>query len=257
MPAETPGRTARPGLLGGMLASWRGAGFMLAHPRLIPYALIPLAINAALYVLVFYLSNKYFGRWIDSLLPQAQVWYWAILYWFIRVLFFLVLLLAAGFTFVAVANIVASPFNDALSAEVEKIVTGLESGGPFSLAAIVKEIGRTVIEELKKIAFYLAALALILLLNLIPVVGQLAYMVCGALLTVIWLGLNFLDYPLARHGLRLGDKLNFIRGNFWPVLGYSLAVAAGVIIPLVNLAVFPSAVAGGTLLYLELEPKNR
>jgi len=242
----------RSGLIIGLLSPLRGAVFFKNHPKLITYAVIPIIINTVLFIVFFYFSLSYFNRWLEALLPQEQAWYWVALTYLLTVILILILLIIIVFTFTVLANLLASPFNDALSARTETLALGLQSGEPFSLKAIVREIGRTIIEELKKIVLFLGTLALISLLNLVPVLGQVLSMVLGGLLTILWLGLSFLDYALARHGYRLGAKIKFIRRNLLPVFGYGLGVFAGLLVPVLNLAFIPMAVVGGTLLYLDL-----
>ncbi|MEW5724438.1 MAG: sulfate transporter CysZ, partial [Thermodesulfobacteriota bacterium] len=243
--------TRKPGLISGLLAHWRGLDFILRHPRLIPLILIPVAINILLFLLVFYLALAHFGDWLNQWLTPAQAWYWAVLYYLLLLVFLAGLILAAVFTFTAAANILASPFNDALSERTELIVAGAQEK-PFSLRAIVKEAGRTVVEELKKILFFLVVFLILLLFNLIPIAGQLVYGALMTLFTILWLGLNFLDYAFARHGFRFGAKIGFVRRNPGAVFGYGLGVFVWLLVPLLNLALIPVAVVGGTLLYLEL-----
>jgi len=243
---------SRPGFISGLLTPWRGFRFLFAHPRLLSYALLPLIINTVLFIIFFLIGFRYFSRWLEALLPQGQAWYWVILTYLLTVILALLLLLVIVFTFAAVANILASPFNDALSARTEALAAGQLAETPFSFADLFKEIGRTIIEELKKIAFYLAAVAILLLLNLVPMAGQALYGLLFTLLTIVWLGLTFLDYALARHGYRLGQKLNLVRRNFRPVFGFGLGVFAGLLIPVFNLLFLPVAVVGGTLLYVDL-----
>lgn len=251
-PGTVQPMTRRPGLITGLLSPLGGAVFFKNHPRLITYAVIPIIINTVLFVVFFYFSLGYFNRWLEALLPREQAWYWVALTYLLTVVLVLILLIIIVFTFTVLANLLASPFNDALSSRTETLALGLKSPEPFSIKAIIRETGRTIIEELKKIVFFLGTLALISLLNLVPVLGQVLSLILGGLLTILWLGLNFLDYSLARHGYRLGAKLKFVRSNFIPVFGYGLGVFAGLLVPVLNLAFIPLAVVGGTLLYLDL-----
>lgn len=242
----------RPGLVAGLLAPFRGAGMFRRHPRLSVLAAIPVAINTILFALFFYLTVKYFGRWLQALLPQSQAWYWLALTYLLYVILVIVLLLAVVLTFTIMANVLSSPFNDALSARTETLVTG-QGEVSFTLAGLAREMGRTVIEELKKILFYVLVIGLIFTLNLVPVVGSVIYTILATIFTIFWLGLTFLDYAFARHGLKLGDKIRFIRRNYRPVFGFGLSVFGGAVVPVLNLAFFPMAVVGGTLLFLDLQ----
>jgi CysZ protein len=239
------------GLFGGFMAAFRGLSFFFRHPRLMFLASIPVAINALLFALFFYFSVKYFNQWLTAMVPQSEAWYWVALIYLLTIILIVILLLAIALTFTMVASILGSPFHDAISARTEILVTGREEP-PFTIKAILAEIWRTVKEELKKIIFYLVAIGLILLLNLIPVIGQILYVVLSFTLTILWLGMSFLDYTFARHAYKFGMKIRFVRQNMFAVFGFGLAVFVGVLIPVLNLVFLPVAVVGGTLLYLEL-----
>jgi CysZ protein len=238
-------------LADGLLAPVRGARFLAGHPRLIPLALIPVGLNTLLFAFFFWLATSRFGGWLEALLPQKDVWYMVVLYYFMWVVLVVGLVLMVVFLFTAVANILASPFYDALSSRTEEIVTGRKDDTPFSLNALLPEIGRTVIEELKKIAFYLGIMLLVLALNLIPLIGPILASVLGALVTITWLGFEFLDFNFGRHKMRFGQKMAYVRAHRRQVGGLGLSLMAGVLIPLFNLVYFPMAVVGGTLMFLK------
>jgi CysZ protein len=250
-PAEQFPMRPPPGLWSGLFAPWHGARFMMKHPRLWSLALIPIIINAVVLTIFFWISLKYFSGWLDNLLPQSQEWYWIILTYLLMVLLSIVLLLAIVFTFTVTANILASPFNDSLSAQTELLTRG-GVDTPFSIRLALKEAGRTIKEEIKKAVFYLLVVALLLLLNLVPLLGSVVYSLLFSLFTMLWLGLSFLDYSLARKGYRFGDKIKYARRNIRSVFGYGLGVFIGLLIPVFNLLFIPVAVVGGTLLYVSL-----
>lgn len=237
--------------MSGFLATWRGFLFLLKHRRLLPLAIVPVLINTVLFGLFFYFSLRYFHVWLDRLLPQSDKWYWLVLIYFLTLIVIVLLLLLIVFTFTVVANILASPFNDALSSRTEALVTG-RPDETFSLPGLLKELGRTVIEELKKLGFYLLAVGAILILLLVPVIGSVLYTALMTVLTIFWLGLGFLDYAMARHQYRLGDKLRLGRTHLPAVMGYGLSIFLIVMVPVLNLALIPAAVVGGTLLFIEI-----
>ena len=249
--SSAPLAVGHPGLWGGLLAPWHGARFMMKHPRLWSLALIPIIINTLVLTLFFWITVRYFGGWLDSLLPQSQEWYWIALTYLLMVLVSIILLLAIVFTFTVTANILASPFNDSLSSQTELMVRG-GSETPFSIRLALKEAGRTVKEEIKKAVFYLVVVAALLLLNLLPLVGSVVYSILFFLFTTFWLGLSFLDYALARKGYGLRDKIRYARRHTCSVLGYGLGVFLGLLIPVFNLLFIPMAVVGGTILYINL-----
>lgn len=252
---KTKSLNKKPNLVQGMLYPLKGIDFFMRHPKLMPLAIIPIIINTVFFSVIFYFAYKYFNKWMTSLLPQGDAWYWVVLTYLVAVLVVAFLLLFMALTFTMCANLFASPFNDALSSKTEMIVTGKQDS-PISLKAIIAEIGRTIVEELKKIGFYVVIAVALLFLNFIPVIGSLIYFVLYTLLTIFWLGMSFLDYTFARHEYKFGAKMKYCRSNLMPVMGFGSAIFVGALIPLFNLVFFPIAVVGGTLLFLDLNAVN-
>ena len=76
-------------------------------------------------------------------------------------------------------GVAAAPFNDALSEEVERILTG-SPARPFSLSAVLSDVARTLrIETAKLLAYAAVMLPLFVASFLVPVVGHAAYVVFG------------------------------------------------------------------------------
>lgn len=240
-----------------MLYPFKALPFILKRPALLMISITPVAINSILYIIFFLLSLRYFNGWLDSLMPQSDAWYFIILSYLLLVVFVLLLLVMIVFTFALVANLLASPFNDALSSRSEAEARGVVSSDPFSLSRILMETGRAVIEELKKLFFFLLVLGLLLLLNIVPILGSGASVILSFCFTIFWLGFAFIDYALARHGLRLGAKLRFLMKNIFPVWGFGAGVFVGLLVPVLNLAFIPLAVVGGTLMYVDLTPDEQ
>ena len=241
----------RPGLAGGFFVSLRGMKFILGNRRLLGLALIPITLNTLIFALAFYFGLSYFNDWLAGFLPNSVAWYWNALVWIARTLLILVFMGVLVFVFRPLAEILASPFNDALSARTEFLITG-KTPGPSSLMDILKETYRTVLEELKKLVLLAAALVVVFLFSFVPVVGQIAFAPLLTVVAVYWAGLSYLDVTMARKGFRLKGKIALMKKNFLPVTGYSIGVFLGFLAPIFNLAFISAAVVGGTLLYLDL-----
>ena len=150
---------------------------------------------------------------------------------------------------------IAAPFNDALSEAVECIVTG-EPAPPFSFGHLLRDVARTVRLEFLKAAVYVLIVGPMLISSLfIPIIGQVVSIV-GLLFTAVYLGVDYIDWPAARRDWSVRDRIAFVRGRLGAVVGFGLGVWVFLFIPLVNLFFMPAAVAGGTLLFLELQSKG-
>lgn len=153
---------------------------------------------------------------------------------------------------IGLASVFAAPFNDALSEAVEL----RETGGPpltFSTARLVRDLGRTVRLELLKLLLYVAVLGPLLIASwALPGPGQILYTSFASLFTVVYLALDYLDWPASRRGFRVRQRIALLKVRPMMTLGFGVAVAGCLFVPLLNLFFMPMAVAGGTRLFLDL-----
>lgn len=154
---------------------------------------------------------------------------------------------------VVLSNVIAAPFNDFLSEEVERILTGRE-GPPFALKTVLRDAVRTIGLEVLKLAIYFVVMVpLFLIAQIVPVVGPIAYSVFGFIFTAIYFSIDYVDWPASRKNRSVSYRFGMVTEHFMPMLGFGTGVWLFLFIPLVNLLFMPAAVAGGTLLYLDLE----
>jgi len=247
------------GFWDGLRYPFRGLRFVyVEHRGLARYWLVPLLLTAGALVAVIYGSVELHGPLTDAMWatptgegigPGALRVLHAILSFVVGIL-----LAAVGFVVVvALTTVFAAPFNDALSEEVERLRTG-RPGPPFRLGALLRDIGRTVTLELVKLALYVAVMGPLFVLSLaVPGVGPIAYSVFSFLFTAMYFALDYIDWPVARRGLGLRYRRELLARRRATFLGFGTGVWLFLFIPLLNLFFMPAAVAGGTLLYLDLE----
>jgi CysZ protein len=124
---------------------------------------------------------------------------------------------------------------------------------PFSFAHVLADIVRTVRLELGKALLYMLVVGPMFLASFfIPGVGQ-AISLVGFALTAVYLGIDYVDWPAARRDWSVGDRVGFARRQLPAIAGFGTGVWVLLFIPLVNLLFMPAAVAGGTMLFIELE----
>lgn len=241
----------------------RGGVYLLNNRGLFRYLIIPTLINLALLVaLVYFLINQY-GTLFDAIssqlggLSMEPTTWWAHLLagllWMLRGLLHVVL----GFVLIGlsvlvmlfVSQIVNSPFYDWLSEAVEKAEGGEAPEESFSIRRLLSNAGKTIWTEIKKFLFFINIPILLLLLNLIPVVGALAYTVIANLFAMWDLGFNYLSYPMGRRVVPFRKQVVFASHHKARLVGFGLPL----MIPFFNLLFGPVFVVGGTLLYLDLE----
>jgi CysZ protein len=235
----------------GALYPLYAAAVLARAPRLWRYVLIPMLVNLLVGV-TLYAGLLFAGlRAIDGLVAGLPAWA-AALGALLRLLLILGLLIATGFVLVRFGVVLGSPWYTKLSAELELLRGGQplpEQGAGLSTA--LRDLGRALAFELRKLLLVVLIGGLLLLLNLIPLAGQLlataGWIALGATITC----LDFFDYPLERRLLSFRAKLGVIRRSLPASAGFGLVCLALVSIPFVNLLSIPLCVAAGTLFYCD------
>lgn len=248
-----------------VIGFWRGLAYPFRglrlvfwrHPRLIRFWGPPILIVLALLGVVLV------GGW--ELEDDVVEWIWAAptgdgvaawllgaLRWLLRGLVLLLLWAVGTLVVVLVSNVIASPFNDLLSEEVERVVTG-RPGPPFALATVLRDAGRTVLLELFKLLIYGVVMVPMFALSFVPVVGPILYGVAGFFFTAVYFAVDYIDWPASRRNRDVHHRFGLVQKHFLPMLGFGTGVWLFLFVPLVNLFFMPAAVAGGTLLFLDLE----
>jgi uncharacterized protein involved in cysteine biosynthesis len=247
-------------LLRGASYPLRGYAVLRKHRGLLRYALAPIVLTALALAGSAYLAASYHDDLLHLFWQEPKPGGNAVIAALHRVaagLSFLLAFSALAFFCVAISTVCAAPFNDALSEAVEERETG-RAALPFSLRRHVREI----VQSLGFAAFRLMLYALIagplwLLSLLVPGVGHLLYLGAWLLLGAAYFALDYVDWPATRRGLSLRARFGLLARHPLRMLGFGLAVWACLFVPLLDLVFMPLSVAGGTLLYLDLEAGTR
>jgi CysZ protein len=228
-----------------------GAGYLLSGVRLIlrpglrRFVAIPLAVN----VLVFAAGLAALVHWFDGLVQvlQARVPTWLQwLDWVLWPLFALLALAVVFYGFALVANLIAAPFNSLLAQRAEQSLMGRDAVPEQGWADLLKDLLPTLIDEVRKLVYALVLAIPFLLLLFVPVIGPLLWFAYTAWIMAVQYG----DYPMGNHGLRLADQRKRLKTRRLESLGFGAAVAGAQMIPVVNFIVMPAAVAGATALWV-------
>lgn len=215
---------------------------LVLKPRLRRFVVMPLLINAVLFTAVIYFGAGWIHDISRDLLPSWLDW----LAFVLVPVFLLLSAVAVFFTFIMIANLLASPFNGMLAEAVECRLTGRETEAA-SLGQTMHDAGLALRSELRKLGYILVRIVPLLLLFLVPVVGPLLW----ALFSAWMLAISFVDYPMGNHGYTFPDQRQALREQRWMALGFGIAVMAGMAVPVLNFVIMPCAVAGATVMYVE------
>ncbi|MDE8034079.1 sulfate transporter CysZ [Actinobacillus equuli subsp. equuli] len=224
---------------------WR----LMLQRKLLPFVLIPIAINSVLMIalLWFFIGNIVgWADWIVSFMPSWLDWLTIILV----PLAVLSLIMLFYFTFTTITNFIAAPFNALLAEKVELQLTG-EQLNNMTVAEMLKDVPRMLKREWQKMMYSIPRFIALFLLSFVPVIGQTVVPVLTFVFGAWLLAIQYCDYPFDNHKISfkrmrnaLGQRkiLNFTFGTF---------VSIFTALPFVNLVVMPVAVCGATAMWVE------
>lgn len=229
--------------LAGLRYAFRGLS-LIRRRGIRPLVIIPLVLNILLFALGIFLAVHYLGAGMDALLPDWLDW----LRWILWPLFVIGVLAVVFFGFTLVANLLGAPFNGPLAARVESQLTG--GPAPDSGLSWYREAAVAVINELRKLLYFLLRALPLLLLFLIPGVNLLApllWLAFGAWM----LALEYADAPMGNHGLGFGDARQRLGKNLPLSLGFGTGMLILTLVPVLNFVAMPAGVAGATALWVD------
>jgi CysZ protein len=228
----------------------RGASLLWSHRVLWKYAAAPTGIGVLILGGSYWLLYRLLSHFLNTY--AGGVWYQQILYYLLLVVATVLLSVLFFFVLTRVASALAVPFNDLLSQKTEEIIRGTFHDTPFSVLQLMKDSARSIGHSFKLLGIYLVFLVAALLLLLIPVVGAPLSAVVGALISSYMFAYEYLGYPMDRRRFTWKEKQTFLRARFRSIIGFGLGNVVLASIPFLNLLFIPAAVAGGTLLFLDL-----
>ncbi|MGD2119129.1 MAG: sulfate transporter CysZ [Chromatiales bacterium] len=223
----------------------RGLG-MIFQPGLKRYVILPLLISVLILSAFGWLAIEQFDATINWLIPQDSWLQW--LNWLLWPLFVLTYLVLVFYGFTFVANLVGAPFNSKLAeAVVARLDDSIElpPSEPF-FADVSKSIG----SEIRKMLYYLVRAIPLLILILVPGIGPFASLLW--LLFSIWfMALEYVAYPLENQKLLFKEQKSLLRKKPISALSFGGGATLLLLIPIVNLAAMPAAVAGASIYWYE------
>jgi len=219
---------------------------LLRRPGLRRFVVMPLLINVLLFGGLIGLAYGWVddsSRYLVAKLPDWLHW----LSYLVIPVFVLTSLVVIFYGFSIIANLIAAPFNGMLAEAVECHLTGRRLDGDWR--QLLRDVLPSILSELRKLLYFaLRALPLLLLL-LVPLVNV-AASVFWVLFSAWMMTVQYVDFPMANHGLFFKDQRARLRKR--PLLAWSFGglVMLATLVPVVNFFVMPAAVAGATVLWV-------
>jgi len=241
--------TAPAELLAGAGLLGRGMGMMVRRPRLFWLGAVPPLITSVIFtgilVLLFTQLEPIVGRltsFAADWTPGSQTLIQVLVG--VGVVAGSVLLMVLTFSTLTLA--LGSPIYDRISEAVDRELGGTR---PPLDEPVATSVLRSVRQSVALIAASLLGAGALLLLGLIPVVGQIVGIVGSASFGGWMLCLELVGSPLERrHVLTLADRRAILRRGRWRALGLGIPTFLLLSIPFVAVILFPAATAAGTIL---------
>lgn len=220
----------------GMTSFVAGLRWLGKHPAWLFLLLIPFLMAAGTFSVGIWGFFEFNASLYEYLLFARPEGPWQLALWFalkgvVGVAMFLFILGVS----VVVAAVLASPIFDRVSLAVERDVLGAKANptaAPFFSV-------RMAVDEFKK---GLISVALPLSILLIPGVNILT-----PVATALVLGWNLYDYPFARRGLPLSERISMARKDAPALIG----LGVWLIFPLAQVFLMPLAIVGATMIACE------
>ncbi len=207
-----------------------------------PYVFIPLAINIVLFAALAWLLTNQFEHMLEWLMPEDS-WY-SFLRWLLWPVFAITILLITFYSFTTLANLIGAPFNSVLSARIELFLSGREPQDHSG--SLMREILPAISNELRKQSYFLIRAILLVILSVVPLTAP-AAPVLWFLFSAWMLALEYLDYPMANHGMHFRQQRRLIKKRRAGALVFGSLLTGMMLIPGINLISMPAGVAGATL----------
>lgn len=239
--------STRMGAAQGFAHLMRGVRLWRTRTPLMLLGLVPALIVALLVLAGFVALFLYADDLIETITPFADDWASAARGVF-RFLLLVVVVVGAGFlamvTFTGLTLAVGDPFYEKIWKEIE-----IELGGP----APDEGVGwiRGIVDGLVLVAAGLLTAVLVFAVGLLPVVGTVAGLVIGFLVSGRLLAVELISRPLEARGLDRAARKALLRPHRRAVLGFGAGVQASFLVPFGAVLMMPAAVAGATYLARE------
>lgn len=250
---------------GGVVARFfRGAGYLVgALPWLLRNAplrrliVIPVMLNLVL--LASLVTGAVFFTWSVMGWLWARPEGWLVAVWYVGLVLVGLALVAASYAvFMVLAGLVGASFYDKLSVRTEELERACDlPEEPLTLGGVVRGIGSELGGALRGLASIVLVTLPLFALNLVPVVGSLLYAGVNLSMAAYTSALGGISPPAERRGYSRKARSQTVRQNLALCMGFGAAAAVLLLVPVVNLAVVPLSVVGGTRLFLHLEAHGR
>ena len=234
--------------------------FLFRYPRLLGWSLILVVLTGSVtwfgYLYALDLTNQFTGTFFADPPTVERFWHWPLLWGWtaLKWIYFILSRVIAFYLAFVVAYSLTTPGYVFLStwAGNRYCEQAGEGEATFSLSGALVDL----VEGIKIGAMGLVITVAALMVNFVPVVGQISVFVLYA----FYSALMFVDYPSSRYRWTLGQKIGWLRQHARQAFRLGLFPAIISMMPLLNIFLmalfFPLFTIHTTLNFLEIEGKR-
>lgn len=222
---------------------------LVSQPGIRRFVILPLLVNILLMGGAFWWLFTQLDVWIPTLMSYVPDWlqWLSYLLWPLAVIS---VLLVFGYFFSTIANWIAAPFNGLLAEQLEARLTGA-TPPDTGIFGIMKDVPRIMKREWQKFAWYLPRAIVLLILYLIPGIGQTVAPVLWFLFSAWMLAIQYCDYPFDNHKVPFKEMRTALRTRKITNMQFGALTSLFTMIPLLNLFIMPVAVCGATAMWVD------
>ncbi|MGB0589435.1 MAG: EI24 domain-containing protein [Myxococcota bacterium] len=239
-----------------------GIVLSLGDPRMRRRIVVSILVNGVVFAMLLASLSWVASQGVAWAFDGAEVadptWYESAWYaargglrWVLWFVLGLGVLLYAPVLFVLLASVVLPPFHGPVFAAART-----HSGGP-SVEATPVSMGSSLLYDLKRLVRFVGLSLLLLPLNLLPVIGSVAYLVAQFLLSARTLGWDLLSHHFELHGMGLEAQEEWVGKRRALVFGLGAGATLLAMLPLVQIVFITTNVAGAGVLSAWLDGAPR
>ncbi len=231
----------------GLVAPWKGLGWLLTTPSTWALSLVPMLSFAAI------LSAATWGGVTlveHGLAPHlANAHGWALLWHVLRVLGWLAALTVAALVAIALAQPLSGPALEALSRRQGAAI----GATPLPETPFVQGMLRSLRVTLFGLALTVPVVIGLTVVELVVPLLAVVTIPLKFLVTAMMVAWDLLDYPLSLRAAGVRGRIDWISRHFAGALGFGVSLALIGLVPCAGLLFLPAGVAGATRLVAHAE----
>lgn len=213
---------------------------------------LPLIVQILTFVALFTILIWSGSSLVSKLTPEYSEGFWSqTLYYISQLISYIILTIISGILSYGIGRVLALPFYS-LMAEHVLTVYGQQSFPKLNAMQWIKFNISMIWVSILRLAILLVPSAILLLLAFVPIVQ-----IVATLAALFLLAMDVTDYALEVSGKSLKARFRFIGQHKGELFGFSLGLGLTLLIPGLNLLLFPMTVASASLLVAKTSKQEK